>query len=524
MNQKIDTNTTDMNTTREKKVLKNTLFLYARMIIVMGANLYTARVVLDSLGVDDYGIYNVVGGIVLMFSILSSSITAAITRFITYEIGVQNKTNIQKIFSTSINIQIFLGIIVIVLAELLGLWFLNNKMVIDAKRVFAANLVFQFSILTFFINLISIPYNSIIIAYEKFSIFSYIAIFEALGKFLVAFLLVFVSFDRLIAYACLQCVLAIVVRFIYTIYCKYHFPETAYSFSFDKHLLLKMLKFSGWNFIGASSAILRDEGGNMLLNVYCGPSVNAARGIAFQVSNAIYSFTNNFVMAVNPQIIKSYASKDYEYMLRLVYRSARMSFYLLWLIGFPLLLNLDYVLSIWLVEVPLYTANFIYIILLASFFDAMSAPLITAMLATGNIRNYQLIVGGLQMLNFPLSLVFLANGFLPVAVFVVYAVLAVCCFIARLIILRYMINLSILYFLRYVVFRCSLVSMISVLPALFFLKIEVVSFLSLFFVSFFVFLWSVVIIYVFGIEHKERIEINLKVISFVRRAKWNLSI
>ena len=252
-----------------KRIAKNTLMLYIRMLLIMAVNLYTSRVVLNALGVEDFGIYNVVGGVVAMFSVLSGSLSAAITRFITYELGKGNEERLNKIFSSSVTIQIGLAFIIIILAEAVGVWFLNNKMNIPDGRIVAANWVFQLSVLTFVINLISVPYNASIIAHERMSAFAYISILEALGKLAIAFFITISPIDRLVFYAILMCLVALCIRFVYGIYCKRHFEECTYHFIFDKELLKQMFGFAGWTLIGASSAVIRYQGGNVVINLFC---------------------------------------------------------------------------------------------------------------------------------------------------------------------------------------------------------------------------------------------------------------
>lgn len=284
-----------------KRIAKNTLLLYVRMLFMMAVSLYTSRVVLQTLGVENFGIYNVVGGVVAMFSVISGSLSAAISRFITYELGKGDKDQLIRIFSSSVTIQLGLGLIILLLAEVIGVWFLNTKMTIPTDRMYAANWVFQLSILTFIINLISVPYNAAIIAHEKMSAFAYISILEVVAKLIIVYMLLWSPFDKLIFYAILMASVALIIRFVYGYYCKRHFEECTFHFIFDKELLKKMFSFAGWNFIGAASAVLRDQGGNIVINLFCGPAVNAARGIAYQVNNAITGFVSNFMMALNPQ-------------------------------------------------------------------------------------------------------------------------------------------------------------------------------------------------------------------------------
>lgn len=440
---------------------------------MMAVSLYTSRVVLNALGVEDFGIYNVIGGVVAMFSILSGSLSAAITRFITYELGTENQENLKKIFSTAVTIQISLAILIILLAEVTGVWFLNVKMNIPDERIVAANWVFQFSILTFAINLISVPYNASIIAHERMSAFAYISILEAIGKLAIAFLIIISPMDKLIFYAILMCIVALVIRFAYGVYCKRHFEECTYHFIFDKDLLKRMFGFAGWNFIGAASAVLRDQGGNVVINLFCGPAVNAARGIAFQVNAAISGFVTNFMTALSPQITKSYASGEHHYMMTLIYQGARFSFYMLLLLSLPVLLNTHYLLELWLKIVPDHTVLFVQLVLAFAMSESISNPLVTAMLATGRIRNYQLVVGGLQMMNLPISYVLLRMDVFPEVIIVVAIGISQCCLVARLLMLRGMIGLSVKKYLKKVYINILTVTIAAaIIPFLLTCKLE----------------------------------------------------
>ena len=487
-----------------KRIAKNTLLLYFRMLFMMAVSLYTSRVVLNALGVEDFGIYNVVGGVVAMFSILSGSLSAAITRFITYELGTGNKENLKKIFSSSVTIQIGLAVLIILLAEAVGVWFLNVKMNIPDVRMVAANWVFQFSILTFAINLISVPYNASIIAHERMSAFAYISILEAIGKLVIAFLIVISPMDKLIFYAILMCAVALIVRLAYGAYCKRHFEECTYHFIFDKDLLKRMFSFAGWNFIGAISAVLRDQGGNVVINLFCGPAVDAARGIAFQVNNAISGFVTNFMTALNPQITKSYAAGDRDYMMTLIYQGARFSFYMLLLLSLPVLANTHYILGLWLKIVPDHAVLFVQLVLVFAMSESISNPLITAMLATGKIRNYQLVVGGLQMMNLPVSYLLLRMGMFPEVVIVVAIAISQCCLAARLVILRGMIGLSIRKYIKKVYMNVLIVTAIAaILPFLLSMKLEE-SFLNFVLLCFVAFICTGMTIYYLGCNKTER--------------------
>lgn len=453
------------SSSNNKRIAKNTLLLYFRMLLTMAVSLYTSRVVLQTLGVEDYGIYNVVGTFVAMFTVLSGSLSAAISRFITFELGRKDIDKLKRVFSSAVTIQIILALIIVLLAETIGLWFLNNKMVIPMERMEAANWVYQFSILTFAINLISVPYNAAIIAHERMSAFAYISILEVTGKLIVAFSISIAPIDRLVYYGLLLMLIAISICSVYGLYCKKKFEECTYHFFFDKSLLKQMFGFAGWNFIGAASGVLRDQGGNVIINMFCGPAVNAARGIAIQVSHAVQGFVTNFMTALNPQITKSYASGNHDYMMTLIFQGARLSFYILLILSLPVILNTHYILSIWLGIVPEHTVAFVQLTLVFAMSESLANPLVTAMLATGKIRNYQIVVGGLQLLNLPVSYLFLRMGYAPESVFIVAVIISVCCEMARLYMLRGMIKLPVRRFLRKVYFNVIIVSVVaSILP------------------------------------------------------------
>ena len=496
----MSTQTSDNN----KRIAKNTLLLYFRMLFMMVVSLYTSRVILNALGVEDFGIYNVVGGVVAMFSVISGSLSAAISRFITYELGKGDLSKLNKIFSASVTIQLLLSLIIVVLIESVGVWFLNAKMTIPVERMTAANWVLQFSIITFVINLISVPYNAAIIAHEKMSAFAYISILEAVGKLAIAFLIMWSPIDKLVYYAILMCAVAVVVRFTYGHYCKKHFTECTYHFHWDKDILKKMFGFAGWNFIGASSVVLRDQGGNIILNIFFGPTVNAARGIANQVNTAITGFVQNFMTALNPQITKSYASDDREYMMTLIFQGARLSFYMLLLLSLPVLVNTHYILVVWLKLVPEHAVLFVRLILIFAMCESISNPLITAMLATGKIRNYQIVVGGLQLLNLPLSYICLRLGFIPESIIIVAIIISLICLFARLYMLRSMIGLSSILYMKKVLFNILLVALFStILPYILFYSMKE-SLFSFIIITLIAVLCTLVIEFYIGCNKKER--------------------
>lgn len=449
------------NAVNNKRIARNTLLLYFRMLLIMAVSLYTSRVVLATLGIEDFGIYNVIGGVVAMFAIISSTLSAAVSRFITVELGRNDFEQLKKVFSASVTIHIFLAIIIFFIAEIGGIWFIHNKLVIPHERLNAAFWVFQCSVLTFIVNLLSVPYNATIVAHERMDAFAYVSIIEVILKLLLVYILVLFSFDKLIMYSFLLMLLAIIIRLIYGYYCKRHFEECVYHYFWDKSLFKEIMAFTSWNFIGASSGILRTQGINVLLNLFGGPVVNAARGISAQVHAAIQLFVTNFMTALNPQITKSYISGDHVYMMKLIERGARFSFYLFFLLSLPIVIETNRILSIWLVEVPDHTVNFVRLVLIFAMIETLSGTLITTMLATGKIKNYQIIVGGLQLMNFPVSYFLLKIGLFPEITVVVAIFFSVCCLMARLLMLRNMIGLDVVSFTRQVLLNVFFVGLVS---------------------------------------------------------------
>lgn len=400
------------NSVNNKRIAKNTLFLYLRSIIVMVVGIFTSRVVLQALGVEDYGIYNVIGGFVAMFSILSASLVNASQRFISYEMG-RERPQMSRIFSGTMSIHILLAIVVFIALESFGIWFLNTKLNISSDRMNAANWVFQCSVITFCINLISVPYRACIIAHERMDAFAYFSIYEVFAKLGIVYWLWATEFVRLIVYAFLMLAVSVTLRLLYSIYCKKHFDECKFHFVIDKPLFKKMLSFTGWNFIGSTVGILVTQGISILINMFFSVALNAARGVAEQVNAAINSFVTNFMTALNPRITKSYAANDYEYMNVLLCRGAKYASILYWFMALTFFVETDQVLHIWLVEVPPYASIFMRLTIICSIFQSLSHTLYIGMLATGNIKMYQIVMGTLYAGSFILCYVFFKIGLGP---------------------------------------------------------------------------------------------------------------
>lgn len=500
-----------------KRLAKNTLLLYVRMILLMLVSLYTSRVILNSLGIDDYGIYNVVGGVVTMFTMLSGSLTAAITRFITFDLGKGDLDKLIKTFSASVTIQVILALIVFVLAETLGLWFMNTQLIIPEGRLVAANWCYQYSIVTFVINLISVPYNSAIIAHEKMSAFAYISIFEAIGKLVIAIAITVSPIDNLIFYGFLVAILAIIIRLIYGWYCKKNFEECHYKFIWDKELLKQMFGFAGWNFIGSSAVILRDQGGNIILNMFFGPAVNASRAISVKVNSIVSGFVTNFMTAMNPQITKSYASGDIDYMMKLLTQGAKLSFYMLLLISLPILLNTNYLLILWLKQIPDHTVLFVQLTLLLAMHECLAYPLTTAMLATGKIKKYQIVAGGLNMLNLPVAYLCLRVGCSPESVVVVAIAFSFLVQIARLVLLKSMINLNVGEFIVKVYGNIAIVSAVAIALPYFLNSVFEECLLRFLLISALAIITTIASAFFVGFTNEERHLVSSKVISIINK-------
>lgn len=503
-----------------KRIAKNTLLLYVRMLLTIVVGLYTSRVVLNTLGVSDYGIYNVVGGIVAMLAFLNSALTAASQRFISFELGRGDKQKLKTIFCMSVTIHAVLAIIIFIIAETIGLWFVNTHLNIEPIRMTAANWVYQCSILTFMLTIVSVPYNSCIVAHEHMNAFAYVSILEVILKLLIVYLLLVINYDKLIIYGILVLCVAFIIRLIYGLYCKRHFEECTYHFTFDKTLFKEMFSFAGWSVVGNLGFSFKDQVANVILNIFFGTVVNAARGIALQVNGIISNFSNNFIMALNPQITKQYAAGDIGNSMKLVYAGCRYSFFLLALIAIPVMINLDYVLKLWLGNVPEYTSEFLQLALCAALINSMASPLVTALQATGNIKGFQISICIVMLLELPMAYLILYLGGKPYmamypTIFVVFVGLFV-----RFIILRKLVpSYKLRYFALTIVGRNIIIGTICYIVAKAIHGLFNTNFLSLIMTTLISCVVTSVIIYLFGISHNERTSINRKLIRLCCKSK-----
>ncbi len=506
-----------------KRIAKNTLLLYVRMLFTMAVSLFTSRVILNTLGVEDYGINNVVGGIVTMFSVLSGSLSSSISRFITFELGKGNIERLKTIFSTGVNIQLGMSVLIIIIAEAVGIWFLNTKMNIPTDRMVAANWVFQCAILTFVLNLLSVPYNAAIIAHEKMSAFAYISVVEVSLKLIIVYMFMISPFDRLETYAVLLLLVGAVIRFIYGYYCKRHFEECTYHFVFDKPVLKEMTGFAGWNFLGNGAYMLNTQGVNILMNLYFGVAVNAARGIATQVDAALKQFVNNFTTAVNPQITKSYAQGDLDYMHKLVCRSAKFSAFLMMFFAVPIILETNTILTIWLKTVPDYAVIFLQWIIISSFMDTVLAnSLVTSMFATGKIKRYQIIVTTVGCLVFPLSWIAFKLGFEPQVGYILYFIIYTILLFVRLYLLKDMVKLPVMMYIREVLYKLAPIIVVGfAIPGILILTMDA-GWLRLILVCLLSVLVTAASEYFIGLSNKEKnfVAEKIKLVIGKIKSKW----
>lgn len=449
-----------------KRLAKNTLYLYFRMALLMCIGLYTSRVILNTLGVEDYGIYNAVGGVIAIFNIIQGTFSTSTQRFITFVLGKNDPQQLNRVFSTSVIIHIAIALIIAIFAETLGLWFLYNKMQIPADRMFAAFWVFQCVIISTVVMIISVPYNALIIAHEKMGVFAKISLFEAFAKLFLVLMLKFVPLDKLIVYAITLVTIQLIVRLFYTQYCKKNYKESHVTYKYDRSLIKDMSKFAGWSLVGNTAFITYTQGLNILLNTFFGPAVNAARGIAVNVQGHVLQLITGFQTAINPQITKTYAAGELKYMHELIFRSSKFSYLLMLVISLPIIIEAPAILYLWLGNVPENTVIFLRIILMSTLINTIANPLITSIKATGNIKVYEIVVGGLMLAILPISYVFLRLGYPPYTVFLVHLVIEIIAQNARILIVGKNIKLTYLDFVKKIIVRIAIITVLcSILPA-----------------------------------------------------------
>lgn len=494
-------------TKNNQRIFKNSLFLYFRMILTLGVSLYTSRVILNTLGVEDFGILNVVGGVVTMMAFLSGAMSSATQRFLSFELGKNDTDQLHNVFKMSINIHLLIIIFVVLVVETLGLWFINTHLVIPAERLAAANFVFHCALFSFCCTIIAIPFNAAIIAYEKMSAFAYISIIDVMLKLVIVLLLATQNGDKLKIYALLLALVSVMTLACYYIYARLQFAITRFSWYWNPQLFKTLFSYTGWNLFGNLAVVMSIQGVNILLNMFFGAYINASRAIAMQVNGAIVGFVGSLQMSINPQIIKAYAVNDKLYMNELVFSGAKYASFLLLLLSLPVFIEIEFVLNLWLENVPQFTDVFVRLVLIDSFIICLSCTLMTSAQATGKIKFYQIVVGGIQLLNIPLSYFFLSQYSEPVLVYYVSIFISIIALLARMFFLRALIDLSIKEFVYKVIMPSLKVLTLSFF-VVYFLFYACDLFLANNFLFFIMkvmlsFTFTFCIIYFFGLNYEE---------------------
>jgi O-antigen/teichoic acid export membrane protein len=502
----------DQNNSNNKRIAKNTLFLYVRTIVIMLVSLYTSRVVLDVLGETDYGIYNVVGGIVVMFSFINYALATATQRFLSFSIGKKDYDEVSRIFSMSLTTYVFTIFVIALLAETLGLWFFYEKMNIPAERITAAAWVYHTSILVFCVKILRVPYHSSIISYERMSFYAYVSIVEAILNLIIVYALIYFNSDYLIEYSILLLVVAILVNICYITYCKRYFTTCNYRFFWDKELFVKLFSFSGWSMLGGVANVASNQGLSIILNIFTNVVVNAAMGIASTVSSAVNTFVSNFQTAFVPQLVKTYSADDHQSFIRLISNSSRFSYYLIFILGVPFIFFCKEILAVWLVEVPGFTLEFTQLLLVYCMIDALSGPLWYSVQATGKIKNYQIVMALLIIINLPIAYFLLKLGYSPVWAVAVRVIINVIAHLARIIYLRFLIDFPYKTYLREVMLNAFLITMIGCPISYYIHTLYKGSFISLVITFILAIILNIIIVVLCGLRQNEKKQI----VSYIR--------
>lgn len=504
-----------------KRLAKNTLLLYLRMIVMLVIGLWTSRAILQVLGVTDYGVYTAVGGMVTMLSVLSSSLSSAISRYLTFELGKDDLQKLKRVFSMSLNVQFMIAIVILIIGLSLGMWFLNNGMNIPKDRMDAANWVLVCTLLSFAVGLISVPYSASIVAHERMHVFAYMTILDVTLKLLIVYALYLSPYDKLKSYATLMVAVVVFVQFVYYLYCKKKFQECTYHFSKDLSLLKEMTSFAGWNFLGNSTWVFNNQGVNILINIYFGVTLNAARGIAIQVEGLAMHFVNNFMTALNPQITKSFAAGELSQMHQLVCRGAKFSFFMVLFFAIPLCLETKQILYLWLGQVPDYAVLFVRMTFLSTFCTVLGYTLVTAQLATGKIKKYQIIMAAVCVWVFPLTWIAFKSGCDAVWAYIIFFVIYFILIFVRIYLVKDLIQMPWKFYLKDVLLICVIVlAMSAISPCLiYFLLPETIWRLLLIIVASVI--STCVFVYWVGLSQVERDSLNRALVRYKEKIKSN---
>lgn len=508
-----------MPTSDGKRIAKNTIMLYFRMLLTMLVTIYTSRIILNTLGIEDFGIYNVVCGVVAMFSFLNSSMGAATSRFLIFELGKKDYQQLKKVFNASLSSHIGIALVVLLFAETIGLWFLTHKLVIPEGRMGAALWTYQFSILTTMVTLTQVPYNALIIAHERMNVYAYVSVLDVILKLVIVYILTISNFDKMKLYATLFFLVSLTIAITYRFYCKKQFAESSLSFQWDKGLYKKLFSFSIWELYGGFALMGMGQGLNILLNMYFGPTVNAARGIAYQLQGAIAGFGDNFMTAAKPQIVKLYAENKVTQMMKLVFASSKYSFFLTFFLSLPLLLETRFVLDIWLKITPDYTVSFCRLVLVNNLIWSLRGPIVTSFHAVGKIKVANLVCGSLFYLIIVVSYLCLKMGLPPESVFIVTIVVSILVQMTELLLLKLFIPYSVRSYFREVLWLAFLVMLISGIIPYLLTIILVPGFIRFLAVGFTCVITIATLVYYIGIDLETRNFVVRKIKTTIQKSK-----
>lgn len=493
------------------------MFLYFRMLLTMAIGLYTSRIVLQVLGVENYGIYTLVGGVVILFTFINNSLLSGTQRFLSYELGKESP-NIKEVFTSCFRLHLILSVLFLIVAETIGLWFVNTQLVIPAGRLYAANWVYQFSVITCVISIIRCPLNAALISYERMGIYAYIGILEALLKLAVAYLLYISTADKLISYAILTFISMFIVLIINTIYTLRKLPEIKLVKVPDRKIMRDVVDFSKWTIFGSLANVGMEQGLSIIINFFYGVVGNAAVGVANQVNSHIVGFVNNFQVALNPQLTKNEAGKDRERQYNLIHKSAKFSFFIMLFLAVPIVINLDYILYIWLGNYPPHTTSICMFVILGVLIETLSGPLWVSIFATGKIRVYQIVISIILLMNVPLAYAVGKLGLPPAAVYAIRASIFIVALTVRLLYLKRLIDLNLLQFAKKVLYPIALVSIpLFVLIILKHQYLPNTNFLSFMIESILIVIIEIGLIGWLGLNKSERAFISKTILKKIRR-------
>jgi len=504
----------------KSRIAKNTALLYFRMLLIMLISLYTIRVVLNVLGIVDYGTYGVIAGIVSMFAFLSGTMATASQRFFAVELGVENHVKLKQLFSINVLIFIIIAVIIFILAETIGLWYFYNKLNIPPDRFEAGIWVYQFTIFTFMVNILSTPYQAIITAREQMQAYAYISILEVLLRLGIVFLLILLPIDKLKLYAILLFVVQIFISASYFLYSTSKFPECKLKYYWNKNMFTEVFGFAGWSVFGALAMTIRSQGINLLLNFFFGVLINSARDLALRVYSALNLFVFNFFTAIRPQIIKAYSSDNEDKsgeLMKLVFQSSKFCYYLILVLSIPILIETKSILEIWLGIVPEHTVAFTRLVIINAIIESLANPFIASIQATGRIKRYQIITGTIILLNLPISYLFLKLGFVPESTMVIVIFITFIAHLVRMYFMNNMLRMNILNYLEQVILPILMVTVLSfALPLLYYCNFSA-SFWRFVGVTTVTLFSSVFIVYFVGLTKNERSGLKRFVVSKIKR-------